>query len=56
MHSFYKKKGFKEEDFPNSTKAFGEIISLPLFPEITQEQIIYVVGTLNELLSVKMRP
>ena len=52
MYSFYKKQGFREEDFPNATRAFGEILSLPLFPEIEQEQILYVVKSLNELLNV----
>ena len=55
MHSFYQKQGFKNEDFPNATQAFEEIISLPLFSGITEEQIVYVVNTLNELLNVKTR-
>ena len=55
MHSFYQKQGFNNEDFPNATQAFEEIISLPLFSGITEEQIVYVVNTLNELLNVKTR-
>lgn len=55
LHSFYQKQGFKQEDFPNATCAFNEIISLPLFPDITKEQIVYVVKTLNKLLHVEKK-
>ena len=55
LHSFYQKQGFKTEDFPNATRAFNEIISLPLFPDITEEQIVYVVNTLNSLLHVEKK-
>lgn len=34
--------GHKPEDFPESTKAQGEILSLPMYPELTEEQIVYV--------------
>ena len=55
MHSFYQKHGFKNEDFPNATQLFDKIISLPLFAEITEEQVVYVVNMLNKLLNVKTR-
>ena len=55
LHSFYQKQGFRIEDFPNATRAFNEIISLPLFPDITEEQIVYVVNTLNRLLHVEKK-
>ena len=37
--------GHGKEDFPVSLKASGEILSLPLFPELTEEQILYVAQT-----------
>ena len=51
LHSFYQNQGFKKEDFPNANQAFDEIISLPLFSSITEEQISYVVEALNNMLS-----
>lgn len=49
MHTFYQKQGFNNEAFPNATKVFEQIISLPLFASMSEEQIYYVVDTLNTL-------
>lgn len=38
--------GYKEGDFPHSDKAATEAISLPMFPELKEEQQDYVVETL----------
>ncbi|MDR2396777.1 MAG: DegT/DnrJ/EryC1/StrS aminotransferase family protein [Puniceicoccales bacterium] len=51
LHSFYQKQGFHVSDFPNATHIFDQIISLPLFPDITEEQIYYVANTLKKLLA-----
>lgn len=39
--------GYKEGDFPNSETASKTVLSLPMFPEMTQEQIDYVVQSVN---------
>jgi dTDP-4-amino-4,6-dideoxygalactose transaminase len=33
-------------DFPEALRASGEILSLPMFPELSEEQIDYVAATL----------
>ena len=38
----YKHLGHTESDFPNAFKASREIVSLPMFPELTEDQIRYV--------------
>lgn len=38
----YSYLGYKPEDFPVSSKYQSEILSLPIFPELTEEQIKYV--------------
>jgi len=41
--SFYKKTlGHNLGDFPNAERAYKQVLSLPLFPTMTQEQIDYV--------------
>jgi dTDP-4-amino-4,6-dideoxygalactose transaminase len=38
----YKSLGHTAQDFPESLKASSEILSLPIFPELTNEQVTYV--------------
>ena len=38
----YEYLGHAENDFPEASKASHEIVSLPMFPELTEEQIAYV--------------
>ena len=37
-----------EKDFPEALAASGEILSLPMFPELTEEQVEYVAQTIRE--------
>ena len=37
--------GYKEGDFPVSEKAVNEVLALPIYPELTDEQKQYVVDT-----------
>lgn len=46
----YTHLGYREGDFPVSEKMSQRILSLPLFPEITSEQIEYVSSTLLQVL------
>ena len=47
----YKYLGHKPEDFPVSSKLQGEILSLPMFPELTEEKIEYVANRINLFIS-----
>ncbi|MGD6817044.1 DegT/DnrJ/EryC1/StrS family aminotransferase [Metabacillus sp. 113a] len=40
--------GYKDGDFPESDKAAREAISLPMFPELTEEQQSYVVECIEK--------
>jgi len=44
--------GYKEGDFPHTEHAARQIISLPMFPELTQEQMEQVAETLHKALQV----
>ena len=43
--------GYKEGDFPVAERLANEILSLPMFPELTDEQIDYVSASIKEFLA-----
>jgi dTDP-4-amino-4,6-dideoxygalactose transaminase len=40
--------GYRNGDFPVTERLAGEILSLPMYPELTTEQIEYVSGAIRE--------
>ncbi len=42
--------GYRKGNFPESEKAAQEIFSLPVYPELTHEQMDYVVKSIKEVL------
>jgi dTDP-4-amino-4,6-dideoxygalactose transaminase len=40
--------GFKQDDLPVTEKAVAEILSLPMFAELTDEEIETVAGSIKE--------
>jgi dTDP-4-amino-4,6-dideoxygalactose transaminase len=48
----YSYKGYKRGDFPVAEKAAKEILSIPIYPEMTQEQLRYVVDSIKEFFSI----
>ena len=48
LQKAYLKDGYKQGLFPVSEKVALEILSLPMFPELSQEQIEFVVNTIKE--------
>jgi len=47
----YSHLGHKEGDFPVAEKLAEEILSLPMFPELTEEQIAYVCDRVKDFYS-----
>lgn len=51
MHSFYRSMGFKLGDFPESEKYYSEAISLPMYPNLAEEDQSKVVDILASIVT-----
>ncbi len=50
-HPFYKEKlGLKAEDFPNASRCFQRILSLPIYPSMSLDEQVYVTETVMNIL------
>lgn len=50
LQDAYQFLGYKQEDFPVAEKCAREFVSLPMFPELTEEQVRYVVEKIKGLI------
>ena len=50
MHTAYKNMGFDIEDFPNAYAHFANEVSLPLHPNLTDEQVTYLLDNYAAVL------
>jgi dTDP-4-amino-4,6-dideoxygalactose transaminase len=46
----YAYRNFGARDFPRAAEASGEILSLPMYPELEHNQILYITDTVKEFL------
>ena len=55
LTQFYKKEfGYKEGDLPITEKMAGQVLSLPMYPDLSYEEIDYVVDTIRSFYSQKL--
>jgi dTDP-4-amino-4,6-dideoxygalactose transaminase len=50
LQSAYQSLGYKKGDFPVAEKCAEEFVSLPMYPELSLEQIEYVAGEVKNLV------
>ena len=53
LQPYYAAMGFQQGDFPESEQYYSEAISLPMYPNLSEEDQDRVVGVLNSLLVSK---
>ncbi len=51
LQKAYSSMGYNEGDFPISEKLSKEILSLPMYPQLTEYQIAHVADKIKEFLS-----
>ncbi|MCB0268455.1 MAG: DegT/DnrJ/EryC1/StrS family aminotransferase, partial [Calditrichaeota bacterium] len=44
-----KKYGYQPDDFPKSMDVYERIISIPLYPRMSDEQLVYIVDTIRQI-------
>jgi dTDP-4-amino-4,6-dideoxygalactose transaminase len=49
LQPMYRQRGYGEGDLPVTEQVAKELLCLPMFPELTEEQIEYVAGSLKEV-------
>jgi perosamine synthetase len=56
MHPYYRQTyGYKPKDYPIAARLSQEIISLPIYPEMKEEEIAYVCEKLKGIIAGNMR-
>jgi len=53
LQKAYAHLGYKQGDFPVTEKAAARLLSLPMFPELTRQQIEYVTDAIKEFMNAK---
>jgi UDP-4-amino-4,6-dideoxy-N-acetyl-beta-L-altrosamine transaminase len=49
-HPYYENLGFKKNDFPEAEKFHREVISIPMFPTLTNKQQNFVIKSLENII------
>jgi dTDP-4-amino-4,6-dideoxygalactose transaminase len=56
LHPYYRQKyQYQPDDFPVASSLYPEIITLPLFPDMTEEQVTHVAETLRSILARNLK-
>ncbi len=52
LHPYYREKyGYVPGDFPVASALYPELVSLPLYPDMTEEDVNHVANSIKEILS-----
>jgi len=50
LQPYYQKMGFRKGNFPEAESYYDTAITLPIFPDLTDEQVVFMVEKLSEVL------
>lgn len=54
MLTLFKELGYKMDDYPNTYKQYACEISLPIYPQLTDEEITYIIDTVVKAVSANL--
>ena len=56
LHPYYCNKfGYKPEDFPNASAVYDQIVSLPIYPKMTEADVESVIGAVSKVVKQNRR-
>jgi dTDP-4-amino-4,6-dideoxygalactose transaminase len=56
LHPYYRNKfGYKPEDFPNASAVYDQIVSLPIYPKMTEADVESVIGAVSKIVKQNRR-
>ncbi len=55
LFALYRRQGWKDGDFPHAEYAGRNILTLPLFPAMTQADVVRVVQALTGVISARLK-
>jgi dTDP-4-amino-4,6-dideoxygalactose transaminase len=56
MHPYYRATyAYRAEDLPVAATLYSEIITLPLYPDMTEGDVLYVCDAIEEILAQHLR-
>lgn len=51
LHHYYQRTfGYRSEDFPNAQACFERIVSLPIYPKMTEADVDYIIEVVREVI------
>jgi len=57
LHPYYRNAfGYELKDFPIASAVFDRIVSLPIYPRMTDSQIEYVISTVRQIVQQHRKP
>ena len=51
LQPMYRDLGYRPGDLPHAERAAAEVLSLPMFPELTEAQMVYVADALRRAIA-----
>ena len=56
MHPYYRETyGYAPEDLPVACSLYPEIMTLPIYPDMTEDDVSYVCGSIKDIVAVNRR-
>jgi len=49
INSLYRNLGYREEDFPNSNRVYQTLLRLPMYPQLTKEELDYIIASVRKV-------